>query len=112
MSPAIILWGLGAGIPAVLAEYLYRTLQNPWHYYIWLWVPLQLGIGYCIYRMVTMPGATLLDAFIVWALATTVLRVLVTTVLLHDAVKWTTWAALALVLMANVVRTFGDKLWH
>lgn len=110
MSPAI-LWGLGAGAPAVLAEYLYRTLPGPWHHYLWIWVPLQMAIGYCIYRLVTMPGSSLLDAFVVWALCTTALRVAVSQFALNEPIKTGTWVALVLVLLANVAKTFWHKVF-
>jgi hypothetical protein len=105
---SIFLWGLAAGAPAVYNEYLYRTLPGPWSSYLWIWIPSQLVIGYAIYRMVTTPNMTLLDAFIVWALATTVLRI-IATYALGDTVRSATWVALVLVLLANVVKTFGAR---
>lgn len=104
MNPVII-WGLGAGVPAVLAEYLYRTLPGPWVAYLWVYLPIQLLIGYSIYRLVTMPGTTLLDAMIVFAFATAGLRLAVT-LYLGDQVKAATWVAFGLVLLANFVKTY------
>lgn len=105
MSPAF-LWGIGAGVPAVLAEYLYRTLPGPWYHYLYLWIPLQVAIGYCIYRLVNAPGNTLLDAFVVWALCTTGLRVFASVVLLHEQIKLGTWVALGLLILANIAKAF------
>jgi len=103
IGPATI-WGLTAALPAVLAEYLYRTLPGPWHHYLYIWVPMQLAIGYSIYRLVTIPQTTLMDAFIVWAFSTTFLRVVVTVVLLGDKVKEGTWFALSLLFLARVAQ--------
>lgn len=103
------LWGLAAAVPAVLAEYLYRTLPGPWWHYLWAWVPIQLAIGYSIYRLVTIPQTPLLDAFVVWAFSTTFMRVLVTVLLLHDSVKGGTWFALGLLVMARIAQTFWGR---
>ena len=108
LSPAT-LWGLAAAVPAVTAEYLYRTIKGPWWEYLWAWVPMQLAIGYCIYRLVTIPQTTLLDAFIVWAFSTTALRVILSVLILQDPVKGGTWFALGLLLMARVAQTFWGR---
>jgi hypothetical protein len=104
MSPAI-LWGLGAGVPAVTLEYLYRTLPGTWASNLWIYAPAQLLIGYSIYRLVTAPGVTLLDALVVFAGATAGLRILAT-YMLGDTIKTSTWIAFGLVMLANIVRTF------
>jgi hypothetical protein len=104
VNPAI-LWGLCAGIPAVAAEYLYRTLPGPWHHYLWLWVPIQMAIGYSIYRLVTIPGTSLLDAMVVWAFCTAGLRVLIS-LGLGDDIKTGTWIAFGLVLLATAIKTY------
>jgi hypothetical protein len=108
LGPAT-LWGLAAAVPAVLAEYLYRTLPGPWHHYLYLWVPMQLTIGYCIYRLVTIPGTPLMDAFIVWAFSTTFIRVALSVFVLHDVVKGGTWFALALLVLARVAQSFWGR---
>jgi hypothetical protein len=105
LSPAV-LWGLGAALPAVLAEYLYRAWPGSWASHLWAWVPLQLTIGYCIYRLVRIPNTTLLDAFVVWAFSTTALRVFVTTVLLGDTIQMGTWVAMGLLVLARVSQTY------
>lgn len=108
-------YGLAAAIPAVLAEYLYRVLPGTdgsvmgWARYLYLWVPFQLAIGFFIYKLVNVPGQSLLDAFIVWAFATTFLRVLLTVFVLGDVVKGGTWFALALLVLANVAKTFWGR---
>lgn len=99
-------WGLCAALPAVTAEYLYRTIQGPWWHHLWLWVPMQLGIGYAVYRLVSMPNTALLDAFIVFAFSTAALRVFVTIVLLGDPVKGGTWIAFCLLILARVAQTW------
>ena len=104
MSP-IVIWGLGAGVPAVVLEYLYRTLPGPWAHWLWLYGPLQLLIGYSIYKLVNAPGVTLLDALVVFAGATAGLRVLAS-FMLGDTIRWGTWIAFGLVLLANLVRTY------
>lgn len=103
------LWGLAAAVPAVLAEYLYRTLPGPWWHYLWIWIPFQLSIGYCIYRLVTIPGTPLLDAFVVWAFSTTAIRVGISVLVLHDHIKGGTWFALGLLIMARIAQTFWGR---
>ena len=103
------LWGLGAAIPAVTAEYLYRTLKGGWFEHIYLWLPIQLCIGYCIFRLVTIPNLSLIDSFIVFAFSTTALRVFVTVCVLGDPVKGGTWFALALLIMARIAQTFWGR---
>jgi hypothetical protein len=114
-GPAAV-WGLGAALPAVTAEYLYRTmnhgtwwLQGPWWHHLWLWAPLQLSIGYCVYRLVTIPQTSLLDAFVVFAFSTTALRVFVSVVVLGDPVKGGTWFALALLILARIAQTWWGR---
>jgi multidrug transporter EmrE-like cation transporter len=109
--PPAALWGLGAAFPAVLAEYLYKTMPpwQDWWEMLWAWIPLQLTIGYCIFRLVTIPQSTLLDAFIVWALSTTAMRVFVSVVLLGETIKGGTWFALGLLIMAKLAQTFWGR---
>lgn len=108
LSPAT-LWGLAAAVPAVLAEYLYRTIQGPWWHYLWAWVPVQTAIGYAVYRLVTIPHTSLIDAFVVFAFSTTALRIFVTVVVLGDPVKGGTWFALALLMLARIAQTFWGR---
>lgn len=104
-APAV-LWGLLAAVPAVGAEYLYRTVKGPWWEGLWMWIPLQLSISYCVYRMVTDPGTTaLIDAFITWTFATALLRVVVTVGVLGETVHAGSWAALILVVLARFTQT-------
>lgn len=105
MSPAV-LWGLAAAVPAVTAEYLYRTLEGPWSKHLYLWIPLQVLIGYAIYRLVTTPNQTLVDAFITWTLCTTALRVFASVTLLGETVRLGTWVALGLVLLAQLAKGY------
>ena len=108
LGPAT-LWGLAAAIPAVLAEFLYRTLPGPWWGYLYLWLPIQMAIGYAVYRLVTIPQTSLLDAFVVFAFSTTTMRIFVTVVLLHDTVRTGTWIALGLVTMARIVQSIWGR---
>jgi hypothetical protein len=108
LAPAT-LWGLAAAVPAVTSEYMYRTIQGPWWKYLWAWIPIQLMIGYCIYRLVSVPNQTLLDAFVVWAFSTTFLRVFVSVAVLGEPTKAGTWFALGLLLMARVAQTFWGR---
>lgn len=107
-NPAVM-WGLLAAFPAVLAEYLYRIIDDSWWKYLWAWVPIQLAIGYCIYRLVNVPNSSLLDAFVVWAFSTTAMRVVVSTVFLGDTVKGGTWFALGLLVMARIAQSFWGR---
>lgn len=109
LSNPATLWGLGAAFPAVLAEYLYRTLPGVWWRYLWMWVPMQLTIGYCIYRLVTIPKTSLLDAFVVWAFSTTFMRVCVSLLLLRETIRTGTWVALGLVIMARVAQAWWGR---
>lgn len=110
LTPAA-LWGVGAAIPAVFAEYLYKVWSpgTPWHYGLPIWIPLQLSIGYCIYRLVSTPGTTLLDAFVLWALCTTGMRVVISVTILDETIKGGTWFALGLLVMARVAQTFWGR---
>ena len=107
-GPAV-LWGLGAALPAVFAEFLYRRWDAPWWHGLHWWIPLQLAIGYCVYRLVTIPQTSLIDAFIVFAFATTFLRVFVTVAVLGDPVKGGTWFALALLILARIAQTYWGR---
>jgi hypothetical protein len=114
LAPAT-LFGLAAAVPAVLAEYLYKKwgtgpfLSGPWWHGLWMWVPLQLSIGYFIYRLVQIPNTTLMDAFVVWAFSTTALRVLVSLVILGETIKGGTWFALGLLIMARLAQSFWGR---
>lgn len=104
------MWGLAAAIPAVAAEFLYRKVgPSNWLPYVWLWVPLQVSIGYFIYRLVTSPGTSLLDSFVIWSISTTGFRILVAVVLLGDVVKGGTWFAMGLLVMARVAQAFWGR---
>jgi len=111
LAPAT-LWGLAAAVPAVAAEYLYRVFAQhgwPWWQGLPIWIPFQLAIGYCIYRLVIIPQLTLMDAFVVWAFSTTFLRVAVSVFLLNDFVKPGTWFALLLLMAARAVQTWYGR---
>lgn len=99
-------WALTGASFAVICEYLYRVLPNPWWHYLWLWIPLQTFIGYTVYRLVTLPNVSLIDAFIFWTFGTIAMRVFVSLVLLDDVVKPGTWVALGLVIAARVAQHF------
>ena len=103
VSPSTF-WGLGAALPAVLAEYLYRRLPGPWHEYWWLWTPIGLSISYCICQLVRQPNTALLDAFVVWAFSTTAMRVVVSVLVLGETIKGGTWLALGLLTMARIAQ--------
>jgi hypothetical protein len=97
-------FSIGAAILAVAAEYLYCTLPGPWWKFLWIWTPIQLGIGYCIYRLVSMPGQPLLGALLLWSFAVIGTRALVSTFLLKDHVSPGLWAAVGLMVAARVVQ--------
>jgi len=100
------LWALAGATIAIGCEYLYRTLPGSWLSYLWAWVPLQVGIGYCVYRLVTAPGTTLLDAFVLWTFSTILMRAAVTTLLLNDVVAPGTWFAIALMVLARISQLY------
>lgn len=102
------LYGLLAGGAAVFAEYLYRTLDGTaiqWVESLWMWIFLQLIISYGIYKLVNLPGLTLIDSLIVFSSSTILLRVILTVFVLGDVVKTGTWIALGLLLLARVVQS-------
>lgn len=108
-------YAIAAAIPAVAAELLYRKLPHAdgtfggWLSYWYLWIPIQLTIGFFIYKLVTIPQTTLLDAFVIWALSTTLMRVVITVAVLGDTVKGGTWFALGLLVMARVAQSFWGR---
>lgn len=105
------IYGMGAGIAAVTAEYLYKQWDPvvPWFHGLHMWVPLQLGIGYCIYKLVNLPNTNLLDAFIVFAFCTALLRVVLATMILHQSIPVQSWIAFGLVFSATLIKTFWGK---
>jgi hypothetical protein len=108
VSPAIA-WGMGAAVVAVFCEYLYKVLPGPWWHYIWLWAPLQTAVGYGVYRLVTIPNTSLLDAFILWSFSTMFTRIVVSVFVLGETVKTGTWYALVLLVMARIAQTYWGK---
>lgn len=112
MSPAL-LFGLGAGIPAILAEYLYKqpwATAVPWYYNLWIWAPLQLCIGYCIYRLVNIPGMSILEAFVVFAFCTSLLRIVLSAFILKQDISTGAWVAFGLIVLANIIKTFWEYI--
>ncbi len=102
------LYGLMAGSAAVFAEYLYRQLDGTtgaWVDTLPMWILLQLTISYGIYKLVNIPGLTLIDSLIVFSSSTILLRVLLTLFVLGDTVRVGTWIALGLLLLARVVQS-------
>jgi hypothetical protein len=102
------LYAFIGGAAAVTAEWLYKqpyVIDAPLKWAL-AWMPLQAVIGYCVFRMVNMPGATLLDAFIVFAFCTAFLRIFVAIGVLHQTIPLQSWIAFALVLAATCVKTF------
>lgn len=111
LTPAT-LWGLSAAVPAVVAELIYKRWPTdwPWWYGLPVWIPLQLAIGYFIFRLVTVPNSgSLLDAFVVWAFSTTAMRVAVSMVILGEPVKGGTLFALGLLIMARIAQSFWGR---
>jgi hypothetical protein len=105
-------FGLAAGVLAVSAEWCYKqpwAVDGPWIKYVWVWLPMQLGIGYCIYRLVNLPGTNLLDAFIVFAFCTALLRIIVASAILGQTIPIQSWIGFGLVLSATLVKTFWEK---
>ena len=105
MNLAIL--GILTAIPAITSEYLYKirgSQGHDWFNDLWMYLPLQLCISYGVFRMVTSPGTTLLDAFIVWAFSTVVMRCMVSQFILGENVTSGTWAALGLLLVARWIQ--------
>jgi len=97
-------WALFAAVAAVTTEGLCARLSGePYLRYLWLWIPLYIGINYPIYRIIG--GAeSLLDALVVFSMSTMALRVVVTFFILRQRVAPGTWVAVGLVVAANLVR--------
>lgn len=99
------LWAFGGAAAAVWLEYLFRQGQSFWSLW-WAVIPANILISYTVYKLVTAPGASLIDAFIVWSFSTIALRVVVTIFLLDDVVRPGTWAALGLLFAARLTQSF------
>lgn len=98
-------WAVPMAVVAVTCEYLYRRLPTPWVLHWPMWIPLHLLMGYLVYRVV-VSADSLLAAFIVGNLCTSVARIAVTTLLLREAVSPGTWAGFGLLVLANAVRAW------
>lgn len=112
MTSSPMFWAIAAAIPAVASEFAYRKVAGAgkdWTDFWWAFAPTWPIISYGVYRMVNIPGASLIDAFIVWALAVMALRVFASVVLLGDHVSAATWMALAMVVAARAVQVWGPK---
>lgn len=96
--------GILTAIPAITSEYLYKSRGGDWWSDLHIYLPLQLCISYGVFRLVTAPGTTLLDAFVVWAFSTVVMRCAVSQFVLGEHVSPGTWAALCLLLIARWVQ--------
>lgn len=98
------LWAMAGGIIAVALEYHYRLNPDSFLGSSLIVIPANIVIAYCVFRLVTTPGTSLIAAFVVWSFATIVLRVGVSVFLLGDKVAAGTWAALCLIVAAKVVQ--------
>lgn len=96
--------GILTAIPAITSEYLYKIRGGNWVDDLWMYLPLQLCISYGVFRLVTMPGTTLLDAFVVWAFSTVAMRVMVSQFVLGEAIAPGTWAALVILMFARYIQ--------
>lgn len=105
----IFLWATFAATGAVALEYMYRTFPGTYFSNMWMFMPVQFAISYGIYQLVRQPGLSLIDAFVVWALGTTALRLLVSIVILKDTVTVGTWIALGLLLLARAAQMAYGK---
>ena len=100
------MWAFAGAGAAVMLEFIYRKLPGPFWSFWWAVIPANVLISYTVYKLVTTPGATLIDAFIVWSFSTICLRVVVTIFFLNDTVHTGTWMALAFLLAARLTQTF------
>src|SRR5712672_413619 len=99
-----LMWSLLAALCAVGAEYLYRTLTGSWLSYLYLWLPIQLTIGFAIYKLVTSPGVPLVGALVMWSACVIGLRVFISAVILKDIVPMGTWIAVGLMVAARIAQ--------
>lgn len=104
LTQAAWFWAMVGAAVAVTLEYLYRVWPGSFWSMMWWVLPANVLISYTVYRLVTAPNTSLIDAFIVWTFSTIGLRVLVSVFLLGDPVKHGTWFALALVVMARIAQ--------
>lgn len=100
------LWSLTAAVPVMITEYMFRTQQTDWLHNLHYYLPMQLMVSYCVYRLITEPGVSLIEAFVVWAITTTVTRVILSYFILGDVITPGTWFAVALIIMAKVAQNF------
>ena len=106
LMSAHVLYGFAAATIAVVAETAYRSVQGPWHQYLWAWIPMQTAMSYCIYRLVTEPNLSLLDAFVTFTFCTILLRVAVSLFILEDDIHTGTWVALGLIVLAKLAQAY------
>ena len=100
------LWPLAAAFTAVGLEFFYRTHPGDFWRFLWLTAPGNIFIGYAVYRLVTVPGLSFINAFIIFGMCTLGSRVLITLFLLRDPVSKGTWVALGLVILANIAKAW------
>lgn len=99
-------WGfLGAAV-AVYLEYCYRMWSGTYLQNVAYWIIPYMFVSYCIYKLVTAPQTSLIEAFVIWACSTMILRILVSLFMLHEQSTPGTWTALGLVLAARIVQNY------
>ena len=109
MEPATgmttLLWGLSGGALAVAIEYVFRrTTGSYWSLLPWLVAPALL-VNYAVFELVR-GSDSLIAAFITFAAATALLRV-VASLAVGDTVTTGTWIGLGLVGAAKAVQMVG-----
>lgn len=95
-------WPWIGGLAAVLTEAYFRAHRDT--PYLAQWPPIVLGllVNYSVYRIM-LEATSLLNGFIVFSLATLLLRILATTVWFGEPVTAGTWTALVFLILAKAL---------
>lgn len=103
----INLFTITGALGAIFCEYTYRRYPDMNWFQNMYWIaPIQLYVGYAVYRAV-IASHSLLDAFILWASSTMLARFFVSAVILGESISTTSYAAFLLIIIARVIQTFG-----
>lgn len=99
-------WGLLGSTLAVLIEFSFKKLPGGYMMWAWLWVPGGVAVNYIVYRLLTSPGTSMIDAFIIWTFSTILLRLALSVFVLQEYITPGTWAALGLLIVARVLQLY------
>ena len=99
----VYFWAILAALCATSIETIYRLNNESWLELLPVTIIPQLALNYLIFRLLRESGS-ILTAFIVFSVCTFAMRITSALVILHDRVGRGTWAALGLVLLAQIIK--------